>query len=303
MNTDLDLKLLRTFLAVADELHFRRAARRLNATQSAVSQQVRALERRVGTALFNRNRRMVEPTDAGRALMTEARGLLEKADAALIRARQAASGRQGVLTFGLIGAATFEAMPRLMAAIREDAPDLRFQFREMSAVQQIAALREGVIDAGLVRAEPRIAGLSVRTIMREPVIVLLPKGHRLAARETVAIADLEGEPILNLSRAYDPAAHDFYVNLYREAGFEPMIVDEVSQIATIQFVIATTGCVALGPAGWRVLTRPDVLIRPLPDPAPEVTTRLIWNPARVSAALARALERAERMNPASPKSP
>ena len=289
MNTDLELRLLRTFCAVADELHFRRAATRLNATQSAVSQQVQELERRVGVALFRRNRRVVELTEAGRSLLTDARGLLERAEASVIGAREVARGLRGGLTFGLIGAATFEAMPRLVDEVRRIAPDIRFRFRELTAREQIAALRQGSIDAGMVRAAPRIAGLALCTVQREPVVCLLPEGHRLARQPQIAISQLEDEPILNLSRAYDPAAHDFYIGLYRQAGFEPNVVDEVSQLATILFLIATTHCVALGPAGWRVLTRQGVVIRSLEPPAPTVTTRLIWNPARVSPALEMAL--------------
>ena len=295
MNIDLEPKLLRSFCAVAEELHFRRAAARLHATQSAVSQQVAALERRIGADLFHRNRRLVELTDAGRVLYGDARELLAKADSTVTRARAAACGQHGTLTFGLIGAATFEAMPRLMAEVATAAPDIGFRFREMTAKEQFAALREGGIDAGMVRAEPRAAGLELRTVLTEPVICLLPADHRLAARKRVAIADLEGEPILNLSRDYDPAAHDFYVGLYRKAGFEPEIVQEVSQIATIMFVIATARCVALGPAGWRVLQRDGVVIRPLAPPAPNVVTRLVWNPARVSRALEVVLDCAARL--------
>jgi DNA-binding transcriptional LysR family regulator len=295
MNSRLELKHLATFCAVVDELHFRRAAARLNATQSAVSQQVQELERRVGVELLRRNRRLVELTDAGRALHQDARDLLAKADAIATRAREAARGLRGTLTVRLIGAVTFEAMPLLAAEVGRTAPDVTFRFREMTAKEQFAALREGMIDAGMVRGEPRAADLELRTVLTEPVACLLPEGHRLASRDHVAIADLEGEPILNLSRAYDPAAHDFYVGLYRQAGFEPRIVEEVSQIATILFVIATSRCVALGPAGWRVLHRNGVVVRPLAPPVPRVSTRLVWNPKRVSPALRLALECAARV--------
>lgn len=285
MNAGLELKLLRTFCAVADELHFRRAAGRLNTTQSAVSQQIKSLEHQVGAPLLVRNRRRVELTEAGRTLLAEAGVLLARAGAALASVREVARGRRGSITFGVIGAATFEALPRLIRDVRGVAPDLTFQFREMTATEQFAALRDGLIDAGMVRAEPRVADLELRTVLVEPVVCLLPADHRLAQREAVAIAELEGEPVLNLSRTHDPAAHDFYVGLYRQAGFEPRIVQEVSQIATIMFVIATTGCVALGPAGWRVLGRRGVVMRPLSPPTPMVTTRLVWNPGRVSPAL------------------
>ena len=295
MNRDLELKLLRTFCAVADDLHFRRAAARLHATQSAVSQQVQELERRVGVALLQRNRRIVELTDAGRALHRDARELLAKAEAAVTHAREVASGRKGVLTFGLIGAATFEAMPVLMDEVRKVAPDISFRFREMTMKEQFAALRDGTIDAGMVRAEPRTGDLELRTIHTEQVVCLIPEGHRLASHDLIAIEQLEHEPILNLSRSYDPAAHDFYLGLYRQTGFEPNIVQEVSQIATILFVIATSRCIALGPAGWRVLRREGVVIRPLSPPVPLVTTRLVWNPKRISTTLQVALDCTQSM--------
>lgn len=282
---------------MAEELHFRRAAVRLHATQSAVSQQVKELEQRLGVALFERNRRRVELTDAGRSLYSDARDILAKAETTVARTRQAARGLRGALTFGLIGAATFEPMPLLMQAVRHKAPDVSFRVREMTAREQFVALRDSTIDAGMVRAEPRAADLQLRTVWTEPVICLLPEGHRLAARDRVAIADLEGEPILNLSRDYDPAAHDLYVGLYRQAGFEPNIVQEVSQIATILFVIASTGCVALGPAGFRVLQRDGVVMRPLTPPVPQVSTRLVWNPKRVSRALQAVLDCAAELPP------
>ncbi len=295
MNSDLELKLLRSFCTVAEELHFRRAAVRLNATQSAVSQQVKELERRLGVPLFRRNRRLVELTEAGATLYQDAGEILAKAERTVLRAREAARGLRGTVTFGLIGAATFEAMPRLMAEVQSVAPEITFRFREMTAKEQMTALREGTIDAGMVRAEPRGAGLALKTVMTEPVICLLPEGHPLARKERIAIAELEGEPILNLSRDYDPAAHDFYVALYRQAGFEPRIVEQVSQIATILFVIATAGCVGLGPAGWRVLQRKGVVIRDLEPPVPRVSTRLIWNPSRVGRALEVVLAAGDRL--------
>lgn len=295
MNSPLDPRLLRTFVCVADERHFRRAAARLAAAPSAVSQQVKELERRVGTALLTRDRRGVALTEAGRVFRDEAAALLARADAAVARAREMARGLAGEVRMGLIGAATFEAMPELMAAALRRAPGLSFRFREMTTAEQLAALRDGGIDAGLLRGEPRAAGLAFKLVGREPVVCLLPERHRLAGKEQVAIAELAGEPILNLARAYDPVAHDFYMGLYRAAGFEPSLVQEVSQIATILFVVATTGCVALGPAGWRVLRRDGVVLRPLAPPVPEVATRLAWNPARLTPAVATVPQAAEEL--------
>jgi DNA-binding transcriptional LysR family regulator len=258
---------------------------RLHATPSVVSEGVAELERRVGTPLLRRDRRRVELTEAGRALLSDAADLLARAAAAAARAREVAHGRLGHVTLGLIDAATFEAAPWLVRVLGAASPDIQLRFREMPARLQIEALREGRLDAGLVRAEARPAGLATLTILREPVVCLLPEHHRLARQERVEIAELEGEPVLNLAREHDPAGRDFYLGLYRAAGFEPRVEHEVSQIATILFVVATVGCIALGPAGWSVLRRVGVALRPLASPTPQVETRLIWNPRRVTPAL------------------
>jgi DNA-binding transcriptional LysR family regulator len=288
-NTDLDPRLLRIFRAVAEELHFRRAAARLHATPSAVSDGMAELERRVGTQLLRRDRRRVQLTEAGHVLLADAADLLGGAAAAAARAREVARGQLGGGTLGLIGAATFEAAPRVTSLVRTAAPGLVLRFREMPARTQMEALREGTLDAGLVRAEARPLGLTTRAILREPVVCLLPEGHRLAQQDRLAIAELYGEPVLNLAREQDPAGHDFYLALYRAAGFEPRVEHEASQVATILFLVATTGCVALGPGGWRVLRREGVVICPLTPPTPVVETRLIWNPRRVTPALERVL--------------
>jgi DNA-binding transcriptional LysR family regulator len=287
--SDLDPRLLRIFRAVAEELHFRRAAARLHATPSAVGDGVAELARRVGTQLLRRDRRRVQLTEAGRVMLADAAELLARAGAAAARARDVARGHVGGVTLGLIGAATFEAGPRIVGLVRAAAPGLVLRFREMPARAQIEALREGTLDAGLGRAEARPPGLATRAILRESVVCLLPEGHRLAQQHQLSIAELEGAPVLNLAREQDPAGHDLYLGLHRAAGFEPRVEHEASHVATILFLVATTGCVALGPAGFRVLRREGVVIRPLTSPAPKVETRLVWNPRRVAPALERVL--------------
>lgn len=299
MNTDLDPRLLRSFVAVTRTLHFRRAATSLNATQSALSLQIKELERRVGAELLARSRRGVALTAAGQAFLPEATVILARMEAAGALARDVSRGRRGEVVIGLIGAATFEAAPELLRRAERHAPDIRLTFLEMSARDQLSALRsgEGPIDAGLVRAQARAPGLSFRTVLREPVVCLLPEHHPLAAQPAVAVADLEGQAVLNLTRDSDPAGHDAYLAIYRAAGFEPRIVMESSDVTTILFAIAAQGCVALGPAGWRVLRRDGVVYRPLIAPAPEIETRLIWNPLRVSPALHVILDLSARSPP------
>jgi DNA-binding transcriptional LysR family regulator len=274
----LDLRLLRTFLTVAEELHYRRAADRLNATQSAVSLQIQQLERRLAVTLFARNRRNVALTPAGEVVYSEGKEFLSKADLLARNASAAHEGRRGLITIGTIGAATLEVLPRLIEKVRSVEPGLEFRFREMGGREQLEALRRGDIDLGFVRSEVRMTGLAFKTVHVEPVICLVPSSHRLASKTEISISELEGEAIVNLARDHDPAGHDLYISLYRSAGFEPRVVQEASQLPTILFAVAALGCVSIGPASWRVLRRDGVKLVSVAHPVPTISTRLVWNP-------------------------
>jgi DNA-binding transcriptional LysR family regulator len=273
----LELRLLRTFVTVAQERHYRRAAEKLNLTQSATSLQVSELERRLGATLLTRNRRGVSLTGVGELVYCEGLELLSKADLLAKNTLAAEQGRRGIVTIGTIAAATFEVLPRLIETARSTLPAVEFRFREMGGRDQLEALRRGDIDIGLVRSEARVPGLKFKTIHIEPVVCLVPAGHPLATKAEVSISELEGQSIVNLARDQDPAGHDFYVSLYRLAGFEPHVVQEVSQASTILFAVASLGCVSLGPASWRYLRRTGVEIVPVAHPAPTIATRLVWN--------------------------
>jgi len=275
----LELRLLRTFMVVAEELHYRRAADRLNATQSAVSLQIQELERRLGVTLFARDRRKVTLTTAGELVYSEGEQLLSKADLLARNASAAQEGRFGLVTVGTIGAVTLEVLPRFIEKARSIEPALEFRFREMGGREQLEALKRGDIDFGFVRSEARVTGLAFKTVHVEPVVCLVPSNHRLAQRSEISISELEGEPVVNLARDHDPAGHDLYVSMYRSAGFEPRVVQEASQLPTILFAVAMLGCVSIGPASWRVLRRDGVKLLPIAHPAPTISTRLVWNPS------------------------
>ncbi|WP_213774376.1 LysR substrate-binding domain-containing protein [Bradyrhizobium sp. dw_78] len=279
MNTamSVELRLMRTFVAVAEELHYRRAADRLNTTQSAVSLRIQELERQLGTKLLERTRRAVALTASGRVVHLEGKELLARADQLVRRARAMQEGRSGVITIGTIGAVTLEVLPNFIQVARATGSELDFKFVEMGGRDQLEALRRGQIDIGFVRSEARSPGLSFKSVHTEPVICLLPSDHRLAARTEISISELEGEPVVNLARERDPAAHDFYMSLYRAAGFEPLIAHEASELPTILFAVSSLGCVSIGPQSWRALQRDGVKLMPIANPAPCITTQMVWN--------------------------
>jgi DNA-binding transcriptional LysR family regulator len=272
-----ELRLMRTFVTVAEELHYRRAAERLNTTQSAVSLRIQELERQLGTKLLERTRRAVALTASGRMVHTEGKDLLARADQLARRARAIQEGRGGSVTIGAIGMVTLEVLPAFIRHARKVRPEVDFQFKEMGARDQLEALRRGQIDIGFVRSEARSPGLSFKGVHSEPVVCLVPDDHRLAGRKEIAVAELEGEPVVNLSRDRDPAAHEYYMALYRTAGFEPRIAHEASELPTILFAVASLGCVTVGPRSWRSLKREGVRLVPIAKPAPRIVTQMVWN--------------------------
>lgn len=279
MNTakPVELRLILTFVTVAEELHYRRAADRLNTTPSAVSLRIQELERQLGTKLLERTRRAVALTASGRMVHAEGRELLARADQLAQRARAIQEGRGGSITIGAIGMVTLEVLPAFIRMARTIGPELDFKFMEMGGREQLDALRRGQIDIGFVRAEARSPGLSFKSVYDEPVVCLMPETHRLARRNEISISDLEGEPVVNLARECDPAAHEFYMSLYRAAGFEPRIAHEASELPTILFAVASLGCVTIGPRSWRSLKRDGVKLVPIARPTPKIATQMVWN--------------------------
>src|SRR5215218_798934 len=174
----MELRHLRAFVAVADELHFGRAAARLHMAQPPLSQLVRRLEAELGLALFHRNRRRVELSEAGADLLPSARAAIAAADGLAERAGEVADGRAGALAIGFVGSAAAGTLPELVRRVREEAPGLRLSLRELTSARQQTALGEGRIHAGLLRERPTVAGLRSTIIEQEPLLAAMPVGHR-----------------------------------------------------------------------------------------------------------------------------
>jgi DNA-binding transcriptional LysR family regulator len=285
----MELRHLRAFVAVADELHFGRAAARLHMAQPPLSQLVRRLEAELGLALFHRNRRRVELSEAGADLLPSARAAIAAADGLAARAGDVADGRAGTLAIGFVGSAAAGTLPGLVRRVRAEAPGLRLTLRELTSARQQAALGEGRIHAGLLRERPTAAGLASSVIEDEPLLAAMPAGHRLCARRQVSVADLAGEPWVLFPRDEGPAYFDRVTALCRDGGFAPRIEQEAVYMPTISSLVAAGLGVSLVPAAMRDIAPPGLELRPVRERDARIPLVLAWRDGDDSPALRRFL--------------
>jgi DNA-binding transcriptional LysR family regulator len=268
----MELRHLRYFVAVAEELHFGRAAARLGIAQPPLSQQIRQLERELDVELFARVGRRVGLTAAGRIYLGEAREILHRVERAGIAARRAARGETGALAVGVVPSATYGLMPRVFRTFRARHPDVAFSVAVLSSGRQVEGLRAGQLQLGFVRPPFGDETLAAETVHEEPVAVVLPTGHPLAARRALPLARLAAEPLVLFPRDPRPSWYDFVLGLCRGAGFEPTVAQEAADLATAMALVAAGIGVTVVPASVKDLRRSGVEYRDL-DPAPR--TRLV----------------------------
>ncbi|WP_336486746.1 LysR family transcriptional regulator [Methylobacterium nigriterrae] len=266
----LDFSQLRCFVAVAEELHFGRAAARLNMTQPPLSRQIQVLERVLDVQLLDRTSRSVRLTAAGRSFLPEARHILRLAETATHVTRQVAAGRSGVLKLGFTAASAYDFLPRLVTACREALPDVMLSLREMVTKEQVEGLLSGQIDAGLIRPPVAHPELAAARALAEPLVAALSADHRLAEREQLTLAEFEGEPFIAYAPHEAHYFHDLVVTLFAEAGVQPSIRQQLTQIHSMLALVRAGLGLALVPAAAEHLRFEAVVFRPLvlPEPRP-----------------------------------
>ena len=283
---DLELRQLRVFLTVASELHFSRAARRLHVSQPALSQQIRALERTLGAALFDRSSRATELTPAGRVLLDAAPRVLFEAERAQSLVAQAASGAVGLLVVGSVGTALASITPRILRSVRARFPDLQLEVSQQDTSAQLVALADKRLDVGLVRAASASETIAIEELVAEPLIVALPHDHPLAAETEVDPATLADEPFVLWPRPLGSAFFDLITSYCREHGFSPRIVAEGADIETQLGLVAAGLGLSLQPSYYANLRPPGVVFLPLAGVVPRVALQVAWRRGDVSPAVA-----------------
>ena len=282
----MELRHIRFFVTLADELHFTRAAQRLHVAQPHLSQEIRRLERELGVELFSRTKRQVQLTEAGSAFRVRALELLGVLETARREARAAAEGAAGTLTIGFAGSAGYDVLPEAIRRFRTKWPAVDLVLREMHTANQLIALQEHRIDVGFVRrAVNAEKDLASRIIRREKLVVALPARHRLAKRPALALTDLEHEPWIAFDRTANSGLFADLRAACEAAGFEPILAQVAGEIPTMVNLVASGLGVALLPESVVALRRQGVVyrrLRPAPDPSLLI---LVWRRSDTSPVL------------------
>jgi DNA-binding transcriptional LysR family regulator len=264
----MELRHLRYFIAVAEELHFGRAAERLCIAQPPLSQQIRQLEREIGFQLFHRTQRRVQLTEAGQIFLEEARQMLANLEKAAQTGRRVARGETGWLGIGFVGTATYALLPPALALFRERYPNVALVLRELVSARQAQALREKRIHIGLARPPLHEEDLTSEPLVREPLLAALPERHPLAGATELPLSALAAEPFVLFPRYPKPSYADFVFAACEQAGFQPAVTQEVAEMQTAISLVAVGLGVTLAPACVQRWHPEGVVYRPLDATAP-----------------------------------
>jgi DNA-binding transcriptional LysR family regulator len=260
----MDLRRLRYFVAVAEELHFGNAARRLNVSQPPLSQQIHKLEQELGVSLFDRNRRRVRLTYAGSLFLDKARIVLQDVEDALSVARRAHGGELGHLVIGHAPPADLNILPRAVSAFRAQYPLVTLALKNMGGPDLVRALLDQRIRIALLRLPIDHPLLVVIPILKERLVAVLPKSHKLARSKTIKLADLSGESFVMFPRQRSPGYFDILAKFcLSEGGFNLTVTQETDAIQTVLALVAAGLGVSLQPASVQILHRPGVVCKPI----------------------------------------
>ena len=291
----MELRHLRYFIAVAEELNFTRAAEKLHMAQPPLSQQIQQLETQLGFQLFRRTKRTVVLTEAGQVFFEESQKIMQQVDRAIQLAQQTSRGELGQLTIGFVSSAAHNVVPAILQQFRTLHPAVKLELHELTTNEQLQRLRFGQIDIGFVRPPVEEDGINSEIVFREPLIVALPETHHLADRAQVELRELSTEPFILFPRSLAPGLYDPIVSLCQEAGFSPIAAQEALQMQTIVSLVAAEMGVAIVPASMQNFQRCGVVYKPLQESTFIVAIALIWRIAP-TAAVQRFLEVARQIS-------
>jgi DNA-binding transcriptional LysR family regulator len=258
MYGDIELRHLRYFVAVAEELHFGRAALRLHLAQPPLSQQIRKLEEILGYPLFLRTSRAVKLTSAGEVFLERARRTLRNVQEDMDEARSVGRGEEGFLRVGFIGSAMLTALPAMLGRYRRLYPKVNLQLHEAHTSAVVQKLLKGELDAGFLRDGGHAPGLEIEPLFSDPFIAVLPKKHPLARHKIISAKELRDEPFVFFTPSAGTLAYEKPVSLCEEHGFRPRVVQEAPQWLTIMRLVGAGLGVTIAPACVKQIAAPNV---------------------------------------------
>jgi DNA-binding transcriptional LysR family regulator len=276
MNENIELRHLKYFIAVAEELNFGRAAQKLNITQPSLSRQIQKLEQELAVKLFERLPSQIQLTQAGELFLTEAQQILVKVKQGIQIAQRASRGEIGHLKIGFQGSAVYDIIPNSIRVFRGSFPNVDVIVQPMITREQISAIENNQLDLGFVVPPINHSNLIVETILEEPVIVVLPENHPLAKETEITIADLGHEPLILASRDRDCGLFEEIFNLYYQAGLHPNVIYAAREMQVMLGFVAAGMGISLLPAYVQNLQRLGVVYRSLKPHAPIVKLAIAY---------------------------
>ncbi len=282
----MELRQLRYFAAVAEELHFGRAARRMNISQPPLSMQIRNLEEELGLSLFRRTSRSVTLTPEGRLFYDDVSKILKQLGTAVDTVQKAAKGQAGSLSMAFVSPAMDTFLPAAVHSFRRHRPGIVLSFEELATNDQLKALRESRIQVGFLRLfHHDLKDLRTQVIWTESYVVALPKGHPLGGKSRINLCDLEGTPMIMYPRASQPALYDRIMGICQKAGFAPDVSQEAMTKHTTTALVAAGMGAAIVPASSENFRKDGIVYRPINDALPRVEISMVWRADEESAAL------------------
>jgi DNA-binding transcriptional LysR family regulator len=273
----MELRHLRYFIAVAEELHFSKAAERLHIAQPPLSQQIQQLEAELGVQLFHRKtKRQVQLTEAGKVFLQEAYQLLMQLETAVALTQRIGRGQTGQLRIGFTSLVIYDLLPLILQQFHEQFQEVELVLRELTTSQQEQALRDSLIHVGFAHPPLEDDTLSYQCIHKQTLVVALPSTHSLAQTEHISVQSLLGEPLIMFPRYLAPGLYDCIMSLFQQANFPPRITQEAIQMQTIIGLVSARMGVAITPSSLQNLQRAGVAYRHLLEQVPVIETAIIW---------------------------
>jgi DNA-binding transcriptional LysR family regulator len=299
----LELRQLGYFVAVAEELNFTRAARRVHIAQPPLSQQIRRLEQELGVDLFRRSKRQVALTEAGKEFLDQARRVLRCAAEAREAVGAVGKGERGRLAIAAIYSAAYVIVPRILRAFHARYPRVEVTLAEMSIAAQHRALHEGAIDVGIVRPPTFDTALNYLPIAQDRLIAVLPQRHPLARKQSVSLKEIAAEPFLSLPRALSQSEGARVAELFEGHGLSLDILHEVAEMHSLVCLVAAGLGVSVVPESVSHLRLAGIAYRALATKTPATPIYLVWKKDATSPVLPRLVETARAAMQGTAKSP
>lgn len=286
----MELRHLRYFMAVAEELHFGKAAAKLHIAQPPLSQQIQQLETELGFKLFERTKRQVNLTEAGDAFLRETQQIFQQLEKAISIGKKISRGEKGELSIAFVSSAAYSIIPSILRNFRTLVPEVKLQLKELTTKEQLQWLLEERLDIGFVRPPVNKSELNSQIILWETLVVALPENHYLVDRKNISCYSLEEESFILFPRNLAPELYDRVIALCQQANFCPQVVQEARQIQTIVSLVSAEIGIAIVPESIQNLQRTGVVYRSLLEATAQPAIAVVWRKGDRSAVIAKFID-------------